>query len=478
MGLVMAGLFFAGATIGALSLLLPHPAEFDDGALWTNVALAYAGAGVLFAARRHLPAWSLQFAVLAGTLVVTRAVYYGNDPSGFYTFWYIWVGVFAFFFFGRAWGAVHLAVMAGAYAWVLAVLPDTTPVARGLLTIGSVAVCGSLVDTLARHLREEKAASAARAGNLEAVGEVAHQLAIQSDPGEVGRTICSAAVETACATAAVLWRPTSSGSELVATAAAGAPVEGRRLPFVTPDSGAVQAFTGAHSHSKVGEEQPPSQELAPDLVPGTAYWQPILREEVAVGVLAVYWQDAHEEVEAETEQTIRLLALEAALAIERGELLGRLEKAARTDDLTGLLNRRAWDAELGRELARSTRRGHALCVAMLDLDRFKEYNDAHGHQAGDRYLKQAAGTWSEMLRSTDVLARYGGEEFALAMPATDLASAKAILERLRAAVPGGSTTSAGVCIWDREESAEALLARADAVLYQAKAAGRDKVFAA
>ena len=198
-------------------------------------------------------------------------------------------------------------------------------------------------------------------------------------------------------------------------------------------------------------------------------------ERTAVGVLAVYWRDDLEEANEETRRAVRLLALEAAIAIERGELLGRLEVAARTDDLTGLLNRRAWDQELGREMARADRGGAPLCVAILDLDRFKQYNDAHGHQAGDRFLKQMASAWNGILRSGDIVARYGGEEFSLALPETTLKDATTMLERLRGTLPEGQTCSAGVCRWDGEESAEALTARADRALYTAKAAGRDRV---
>ena len=90
---------------------------------------------------------------------------------------------------------------------------------------------------------------------------------------------------------------------------------------------------------------------------------------------------------------LTLLAAEAAVAIERADLLARLEAIARTDDLTGLANRRAWEELLPTELARAQRDDAPLCVAMLDLDHFKAYNDEHGHQAGDRLLKAAAGTW-------------------------------------------------------------------------------------
>ena len=87
-------------------------------------------------------------------------------------------------------------------------------------------------------------------------------------------------------------------------------------------------------------------------------------------------------------------------------------------------------------------------MAILDLDRFKLYNDTHGHQAGDRFLKQMAGAWTQALRAGDILARYGGEEFALALPGTNLEHAQQMLERLREALPEGQTCSAGVCLWD------------------------------
>ncbi|HEX3562081.1 MAG TPA: GGDEF domain-containing protein, partial [Solirubrobacterales bacterium] len=333
-----------------------------------------------------------------------------------------------------------------------------------------------LVDALAGRLKNETDASARRAANLEAVGEVARQLATQSDPRAVGWAICSAAVATAHASAAVLWRPNHTGDALRATSVAGADAEGLSLPFVTPSSGAIQAFTSATDRFAGLGGAKSAQELSPSFQAGAALWQPILRgKSTAVGVLAVYWAESRQQLGGETRRAVRLLALEAAIAIERGELLGRLEIAARTDDLTGLLNRRAWDEELGRELSRADRNGAALCVGILDLDRFKQYNDAHGHQAGDRFLKQTAGAWSQALRAGDILARYGGEEFAIALPGTNLDRAGQMLDRLRESLPEGQTCSAGVCRWDGEESAEKLTARADTALYAAKDAGRDRV---
>jgi diguanylate cyclase (GGDEF)-like protein len=479
MAMVLGGLFLAGATIGGLSLLLPHPATFDSPALWSNVVIAYVAGAALLLARNRLPVWAIQVMVLGGTAVVTRAVYYGNDPSGYYTVWYLWIGVYAFFFFGLRLGLLQLAAAGVAYGWLLTALDGPTPAARWVVTMGSILVAGLLVDALAGRLRRETVASSRRAANLEAVGEVARQLATQSDPRAVGWAICSAALRTAHASAAVLWRPTHSGDALRATAAAGIDVEGLSLPFVTPGSGAIQAFTSAGYRFSDLRESSPARELGPRLEASAALWQPVLRDQgTAVGVLAVYWREPLEQLATETRRAVRLLALEAAIAIERGELLGRLEVAARTDDLTGLLNRRAWDEELGREISRADRDGGALCVAILDLDRFKQYNDSHGHQAGDRFLKQMAGAWTQTLRAGDILARYGGEEFALALPGTNLEHAQQMLERLRGSLPEGQTCSAGVCCWDGSEGAESLTARADTALYSAKRAGRDRISAA
>ncbi|WP_432521337.1 GGDEF domain-containing protein [Kineococcus sp. SYSU DK006] len=149
----------------------------------------------------------------------------------------------------------------------------------------------------------------------------------------------------------------------------------------------------------------------------------------------------------------------------------QLERLARTDALTGLPNRRSWDAELGRELER----GQPLAVALLDLDHFKRLNDSQGHPAGDRVLREVAAAWRAVLPPGTSLARYGGEEFALLLPGEAAAAAPGLAERLRAACPAPQTVSVGLAHRRPGEGAGELLARADAQLYRAKAAGRDRV---
>jgi diguanylate cyclase len=157
---------------------------------------------------------------------------------------------------------------------------------------------------------------------------------------------------------------------------------------------------------------------------------------------------------------------------EQSEQLAAL---ARRDGLTGIPNRRTWDSELPVAMDRARRDGVPLAVAILDLDRFKDFNDRYGHQAGDRLLKSATSAWSQMLRSTDLLCRYGGEEFSVLLPGATTDQASEILDRLRAVTPQEQTFSAGLACWDGQEVSEELVARADRALYAAKAAGRDRV---
>src|SRR5439155_560811 len=130
----------------------------------------------------------------------------------------------------------------------------------------------------------------------------------------------------------------------------------------------------------------------------------------------------------------------------------RLIVLTRTDPLTGVGNRRAWDDELQETLRRAEERRSPICVALIDIDRFKEFNDERGHQAGDRLLKETTAMWRSQLRDGDTLARLGGDEFAVVLPGCALESARGILERLCRMLPAGQTCSTGLAVWDRIES--------------------------
>ncbi|HWJ83607.1 MAG TPA: EAL domain-containing protein [Nocardioides sp.] len=153
----------------------------------------------------------------------------------------------------------------------------------------------------------------------------------------------------------------------------------------------------------------------------------------------------------------------------------QLAALARRDGLTGVPNRRTWDHELVRACARARDHGTPLTAAVLDLDRFKDYNDTHGHLSGDRVLKETAAAWSQVLDDRGFLARYGGEEFTVLLPDLSPTDALPVLEQLRLSVADGQTCSVGAAGWDRVESPAAMVARADQALYHAKRAGRDRI---
>ena len=121
-----------------------------------------------------------------------------------------------------------------------------------------------------------------------------------------------------------------------------------------------------------------------------------------------------------------------------------MQKLARSDALTGLPNRRALDDQLPREMSRALRAESPLCLAIIDIDHFKLYNDTHGHLAGDAVLRDCAAAWDAELRGEDTILRFGGEEFLVVLPDCGPVDAAEIVERLRAATPDEQTCSAGL----------------------------------
>lgn len=178
-------------------------------------------------------------------------------------------------------------------------------------------------------------------------------------------------------------------------------------------------------------------------------------------------------------------------ASEIEDLRKRLEETRReamTDALTGLANRKHFDAALRDAAATAMEADTALSLVILDIDRFKAFNDNFGHQLGDQVLRLVGRTMIESVRESDVPARYGGEEFAVVMPGADLDAARGLAERIRHRIGkkrivrrntgedlGAVTLSAGVARYSFGEPMTALVERADAALYRAKQNGRDRV---
>jgi diguanylate cyclase (GGDEF)-like protein len=164
-----------------------------------------------------------------------------------------------------------------------------------------------------------------------------------------------------------------------------------------------------------------------------------------------------------------------------------LARLARRDALTGLPNRLAVEERLRAEsLRRSARRGTACAVLMIDIDFFKPINDTHGHATGDEVLAQVARLLAATVRESDFVARYGGEEFLVLLPETTLAGARTVAEKLRDVVEasphpvaGRMTVSIGLAMAEQlTGDLAAVMAQADAALYEAKRTGRNRVVVA
>jgi diguanylate cyclase (GGDEF)-like protein len=165
-------------------------------------------------------------------------------------------------------------------------------------------------------------------------------------------------------------------------------------------------------------------------------------------------------------QWLTVVATVVVLAEAQSRISGDLQRAAGTDPLTGLANRRAWQSAAEPGLAHALRSSEPFTVALIDLDDFKAVNDRYGHRAGDTLLQALADAWSAQLRLSDLLGRYGGDEFVLSLPATDAGRAEDLLARLRAAHP--APWSAGTATARPGDTLTELLVRADTDLYRNK----------
>lgn len=171
---------------------------------------------------------------------------------------------------------------------------------------------------------------------------------------------------------------------------------------------------------------------------------------------------------------------------EQREIMKKIQVDAKLDFLTKVANRRAFEARLSEELARTQRHGNRFSLIMFDLDHFKQVNDRHGHVVGDKMLQVVAHLMEEQIRVTDCVGRFGGEEFVVLLPETSARQGWVVADKIRRAIENSGlkhersiikiTVSAGVGeVAAAGDTIETLIARVDAALYRAKQAGRNRV---
>jgi diguanylate cyclase (GGDEF)-like protein/PAS domain S-box-containing protein len=431
-------LLIAGAGLVALSLILPHPAGDHVVALTATAAGMALVGGVcwLLASRVSM---TLVHLLLAATVLTTAVLIWESGIAvGQYGTIFIWATLITAYFFPRRVAAIHLGWLLIVYAGALAVVEGTggySPVTRWIFTAVSLTVVMLFINNLVA--RRQRADARAR-----------HFFDLSQD------MLCTMDLQGRCVEVNGAWQRNLGFRP--------ATMRGKRLlDFTHPDDhthateAALRVFAGGASEDLETRVQ------AKD---GSWHW---LRT-------SSVFEPEEGLVYARSTDITRQKSMEA----EREALIAEVQMMARSDALTGLPNRRALDEHLPREMARALRSDSALCLAIVDIDYFKSYNDTYGHLAGDRVLRDCAAAWDGVLRGEDTILRFGGEEFLVVLPSCGPDDAAGILERLRATTPNGQTCSAGLAVWRPGESVDDLVGRADAALYQAKDAGRDRLVCA
>ncbi|MBI4940690.1 MAG: GGDEF domain-containing protein [Actinobacteria bacterium] len=379
---------------------------------------------------------------------------------------------------------IHLGAQRERRAWHRTVVAGLVAVAAAGAGLGWL-VLGPVRRRLAEQRRDAEQLAEVRQRELARTTAIARATSAVLRHDDARSTVCEAATQLIDGALGTLWEDDGHG-DLICTAAVHADIFGMRLPL-SGQSITSTVFHTARPRTCLAVAEDPdvdtdsllslSRACGQDLTAGV--WVPVVvagrcRAVLALGIAGPTDADTL----AQQRPTLEILASEAAVALERQDLMRQLAADAESDPLTGAANRRAWDVVLPRAVYTSRATGAPVSMIMLDIDHFTIYNDAHGHPAGDTLLRRTVGAWRQVLRPGDTLARYGGEEFAVLLPGHDLDKATRTADALRQLLPAGQTCSAGVAQLAGAEDATALLTRADQALYRAKQDGRNRTVTA
>ena len=348
--------------------------------------------------------------------------------------------------------------------------PPLYPPSAWTTTVVSVVVglfAGPPIQMLVEQSRQ-------RTADVAALGAITRSLTAGIDPRA---ELCAAARLVTGASYAVIVERNADGDYVATAGTRGLALSQLRIPARAAVSATVEAWrTGERIYvADVSRDPRVSPRLTKITGSRAVLFEPVTRDGRRTALLAVGFSESRSRLPEHSLYMVELVAAEIAAALDRDDLVARMATQARTDPLTGAANRRSWDEELERELAHARRTGEPLSVALIDIDRFKAFNDSNGHTAGDELLRDLVTALRGELRTGDIVARWGGEEFAVAMPACDLDHSRVIAARLLGVVPGAQTISIGLTQAGVDDTPRTLIGRADRALYAAKGAGRNQV---
>jgi diguanylate cyclase (GGDEF)-like protein len=340
------------------------------------------------------------------------------------------------------------------------------------------------------ELQERRGETAADRRRLNSLLEVLRRIPVATELVPAADDLIAACMRLVDATggAVGLWNG-SIGEIVCVRGPDGGPAQG--ASFASPASEMALAVRAEGPLVRTnGSWKPGATQMANQLDrwnarPRSFVVMPLATSSGTTAVLAL-WSSAHKTLDTAGIDLVLAVAPYAALHLEHAREFGRMKETAETDGLTGLRNRRAFDAALQLESSRYERYGRPLSLLMIDMDHFKSVNDRLGHEAGDEVLRRVATIVRSCVRDVDTAARFGGEELAVLLPETTLAAAREVAERIRVTIQGAPvrwqqdtipvTVSIGLsCVPEGVASAGALLATADEALYTAKNGGRNRV---
>jgi diguanylate cyclase (GGDEF)-like protein len=459
---LMAGALFAMFILGALLALVAIPLSSylspeDTMAVFIAVGVAIGVAALVFLSWRRLPIWAFAAVLAIGTLIASIGMYLTQPVQGDTAMFYVWVVLFAAYFFSRTQALIQIVIIGVSYGVVLAIDSGMGGPARWLITMGTLVLVGVLVAVLkeiaARRIQERRRSELQLEESVSLL-----EATLQSTADGMLVVDRDGAIVSFNRTFQEMWR--------IPDDVAVSNDDDKALGFVLDQLAAPEQFL-----AKVRELYSRPDAESYDVLTckdGRVFERYSRPQRGSDGnVFGRVWSFRD--------------------VTEREKARRKLQDLADHDPLTGLLNRRRFEEELSRHISRASRYGTGGAVLVLDLDDLKDVNDSHGHRTGDALIQSVAELLRDRLRHSDVLARLGGDEFAVLLPRVDPEEARLTAQNLLDAVrrhratfrgkPVRTTTSIGVApiLEPESQTAEEVLGQADAAMYQAKQAGRDRL---